>query len=132
MNHFAGSPDVVALSFIDCINRGDVEGLVALMTDDHELRIFDEPPVSGRQALRDGWTWYARSFPRYLIHPQQFAIKGDEAAVLGCTTGSHLGLPDDEERKLTLIWVAVADGPRLRSWTLIYDTPENRRSYGLE
>jgi hypothetical protein len=40
-------PTAVALGFIDCINRGDLDGLVALMSDDHRLEIFDEPPVVG-------------------------------------------------------------------------------------
>jgi hypothetical protein len=53
-------------------------------------------------------------------------------AILGHTTGSHLGLSDDEERQLTLIWLAeVVDGG-IRSWRLIEDTPENRHWFGLE
>jgi hypothetical protein len=56
---------------------------------------------------------------------------GDVVAVLGHTTGSHLGLPDDEESKLTLIWLGeVVDG-LVRSWTLIEDTPEHRLRHGL-
>jgi hypothetical protein len=35
-------PAVAAvISFIDCINRGDPDGLGMLMTDDHELIVFD-------------------------------------------------------------------------------------------
>ena len=32
----------VAVRFIDCVNRTDLDGLVATMTDDHLLEIFDE------------------------------------------------------------------------------------------
>ena len=31
----------VAVRFIDCVNRTDLDGLVATMTDDHRLEIFD-------------------------------------------------------------------------------------------
>ena len=33
------------VSFIDRINRGDVDGLGRLMTEDHRLKVFDEDPL---------------------------------------------------------------------------------------
>jgi hypothetical protein len=52
-------------------------------------------------------------------------------AVLGYTTGSHLGLPDEQERTQTLIWTAeIADG-LVRVWRLVPDTPEVRRALGF-
>ena len=61
------------IGFIDRVNRGDPEGLVAMMTDDHELRILDEPPVVGREANRKAWRAYMTSFPRYAILPHRIA-----------------------------------------------------------
>ena len=52
-------------------------------------------------------------------------------AVLGHTTGSHLGLADDEESRLTLIWVAECVNGAVSGWTLVEDTPLNRERYGL-
>ena len=37
------------ISFIDCINRGDVAALGRMMADDHALRVFDEAPLIGRR-----------------------------------------------------------------------------------
>ena len=51
--------------------------------------------------------------------------------MLGTTTGSHLGLPDDEERKLTVIWRAEVYDGRLRLWQILEDTPANRKACGL-
>ena len=52
-------------------------------------------------------------------------------AVLGVTTGSHLGLPDEEEMRLSVIWLAhVVDG-RLSSWRVAADTPELRAQLGI-
>jgi hypothetical protein len=56
---------------------------------------------------------------------------GDTAAVLGCTTGSHLNLPDNEERQLTLIWLGTCRDGFLANWTLIEDTAQNRARWGL-
>jgi hypothetical protein len=51
--------------------------------------------------------------------------------VLGHTTGSHLGLDDAEESRLTLIWVTEVVEGALRGWRLIEDTPAGRARYHL-
>jgi hypothetical protein len=72
------------------------------------------------------------SYPAYVISPHRLAERAGVVAVLGHTTGSHLGLPDDQEIQLTLLWVAeVVDGA-LHSWRLLEDTPDNRQRFGLE
>jgi ketosteroid isomerase-like protein len=124
-------PVIAVRRFIDCINAGDVDALAALMTDDHELVVFDESPLRGRDANVTAWRGYADSYPFYVIAAHRIVERAGAVAVLGHTTGSHLGLPDDEERRLSLIWLAdVVDG-RLRSWRLVQDTPERRQQLGL-
>ena len=125
-------PRAVTIAFIDCINRGDAEALGRLMSEDHSLYVFDEPPVTGRTRNVEAWHGYASSFPNYVIHPHRVAAHGSRVAVLGHTTGSHLGLPDPEEEKLTLIWVADVEGGAIRSWRLIEDTGHNRHRLGLD
>ncbi len=125
------SPREVVADFVDCINRGDVAGLGALMTDDHELRVFDEEPVRGKQANVDAWRGYAAAFPAYTIVVRAVAERAGVVAALGHTTGSHLGLPADEEQELTLIWLAEVSDGLVRSWTLVEDSPPARREWGL-
>lgn len=118
-------------AFIAAINARDVDALSALMTDDHELVVFDEPPLRGREANAEAWRGYVEGFPAYVITPHETVERDGVVAVRGHTTGSHLALPEDEERQLTLIWVAeVVDG-KLRSWRLLEDTPDRRRSLGI-
>ena len=125
-------PVAVAIGFVDRINRGDVDALGKLMTDDHELLVFDEPPVAGREANVDAWRGYLQSFPDYVIYPRRIAESDRNVAILGHTTGSHLGLPDAEESSLTMIWLAEVVGGAVRRWRLVEDEPENRRRFGLE
>jgi hypothetical protein len=67
-----------------------------------------------------------------VIHPRRIAEVGGSVAVLGHTTGSHLGLPDAEESRQTLIWLAdVIDGA-LSNWVLVEDNSANRRRFGLQ
>jgi SnoaL-like domain len=123
----------LAIAFINAINQGDVPALVSLMTADHRLQIFDEPPVVGRDANQRTWTGYLESFSSYLIYPRRIADCGHGvAAVLGHTTGSHLGLSDAEEAKDTLIWLAETTDGAVAVWTLVEDSPLNRARYGLD
>lgn len=98
------------------------------MTDDHRLQIFTEEPVVGTEANEKAWRGYFKSFPEYVIYPRRIVEVTDTlVAILGHTTGSHLGLPDDEESRQTLIWLAETASGRLSDWTLVDDTPANRR-----
>ena len=51
--------------------------------------------------------------------------------MIGHTTGSHLGLADDEETKITVIWRAEVRDGRLAAWQIIEDTPAARTALGL-
>jgi ketosteroid isomerase-like protein len=119
------------VAFIDRINRGDLDGLIAMMAPGHVMRVRDEPPVSGSEALATAWSGYFAAFPRYVVYPRAFVEHGDHVAMLGSTTGSHLGLPDEEERRIDVVWTAEVKDGKLLSWTIVEDTPETRRRLGL-
>jgi ketosteroid isomerase-like protein len=124
-------PLAAVVSFIDCINRGDVDALAKLMTADHRLLVLDEPPLTGRAQNVDAWKGYMSAFPRYVIYPRHAVDDGPRVAVLGSTTGSHLGLPDDEERRLGVIWLAEVTDGALSRWQIVADTPRARADAGL-
>ncbi|MGI8332733.1 nuclear transport factor 2 family protein [Actinomadura scrupuli] len=124
-------PVAVAISFVDRINRADTAGLSTLMSADHELRVFDEEPVIGRAANAEAWAAYFADFPDYVLYPRTLAADGQMVAILGHTTGSHLGLDDDAEARLTLIWLVRARDGEVLSWTPLEDTPAHRSAYGL-
>lgn len=69
-------PVAAVISFIDAINRGDVDRLVALMSPDHRLQVLHEPPLAGREANRAAWHGYATAFPDYVIYPDRFVHRG--------------------------------------------------------
>lgn len=124
-------PVALALSFIDCINRCDLATLSDLLSADHRLEVFDEVPLIGRQANTVAWSGYLEEFPGYVIYPRRIAERGASVAILGHTAGSHLGLSDEDERKLTLIWLADTRDGYVTRWKLIEDNTENRGAWGL-
>jgi ketosteroid isomerase-like protein len=124
-------PSAAAISFIDCINRGDLDGLTRLMTDDHTLIVLDEAPLVGLNANQDAWQGYFAAFPNYVIYPRHVIARGASVAVLGATTGSHLGLPDEEELNLQVVWLAETVEGRLSLWRVAEDTTELRSALGF-
>jgi len=125
-------PVAAVISFIDCINRGDIDGLSQLMTEDHELVVFDEEGLRGRAGNTQAWAGYAAAYPDYVIYPRAVAEPREgRVAVLGHTTGSHLGLADHEERAQGVIWLAEVRDGQLRSWRLLEDTPDRRAELRL-
>jgi ketosteroid isomerase-like protein len=119
------------VGFIDGINRGDIAQLASLMTDDHRLHVFDESPLDGKQANIDAWKSYTSAFRAYVLYPRQLVADGAQVVVLGHTTGSHLQLPDEQERELTLLWRAIVRDGQLALWELIEDTPVRRAEFGV-
>jgi len=119
------------VSFIDCVNRTDLDGLTALLHADHELLVLDEPPIVGRDANVEAWRGYFTAFPEYVIYPRMLVEHGLRVTVLGNTTGSHLNLPDEEELALVVIWIAEVDHGRLSRWQVCEDTAGVRRALGL-
>jgi len=101
------------------------------MAQDHRLQVLDEQPLVGRSANIEAWHGYADSFPNYVIYPHVIVETAGGVAVLGHTTGSHLGLPDADEAKILVIWHAHVAGGFLRSWSVVDDTPEARARVGL-
>ena len=103
-----------------------------LMSEGHELRVLDEPPVVGRETNVDAWRGYFDLCPDYIIYPEQIGETADDVAILGYTTGSHLALPDNEERLLKVIWRAetTPDG-RVAVWGVLDDSAGLRIRLGL-
>ena len=124
-------PVASVISFIDAINRADVDRLGALMDDDHQLQVLDEPSLDGKDANVKAWQGYATSFPDYVIYPHEIVEDGEHVVVLGHTTGSHLDLPEEEERRLTVIWRATVRDGLLTCWQILEDTPGRRKQLGL-
>jgi hypothetical protein len=124
-------PVAAVVSFIDAVNRADLDRLAALMHVDHRLVVLDEAPVVGRAANIRAWHGSLSSFPSYVIYPRLIAGDGHRVAVLGTTTGSHLGLPDEEESRLAVIWLAEVESGTLSLWQVAEDTPGTRERAGI-
>lgn len=70
-------------AFNDAFNRHDVDGMMALMTEDCVFENTYPPPdgarFSGAAAVRGFWQQFFRDSPRATIHSEEFFSAGDRA-----------------------------------------------------
>jgi ketosteroid isomerase-like protein len=113
-------PKAITLKFIDRINSGDPDGLMALQTDDFTFTSYSEEVYVGK----DGWHDYFSSYPKYKIHVEKLITSGNGVAVIGHTTGCHVG-PKIEE-KWTILWTAQVRNGLIAEWRIYSDIEEIR------
>lgn len=119
------TPASVALAFIERINARDLDGLTALLTDDHLFIDYRGNEERGRDLVREGWAGYFRAYPDYRIRVDHVLTSGDGVAIVGRTTGSHVG-PDVEANE-AVVWTADIDHGRVAEWR-IYAGERTRRA----
>jgi len=126
----AENPVDVALRFVECINRGDLNSLVALMPEDHTFVDLAGDVEKGRQTMKSGWKQYFTACPEYMIHISDIYLVENEVILVGRTTGSHVGLPRQEEIRDPIIWVAKVEAGLVKEWRLYLDSEERRAQLG--
>jgi ketosteroid isomerase-like protein len=108
-------------AFIDRINAHDVEGLSALMSDDHTFIDAHGNQVSGREKMIVGWRGYFEWFPDYRIEITDMFGNNGSLALFGFAGGSFKGKPTESWR-LPAAWKAIAKDGRVALWQVFADT----------
>jgi ketosteroid isomerase-like protein len=105
--------------FIDCINQHHVEGIAALMSDDHVFVDALGTMTHGRDALRWGWGEYYRMFPDYQIEIHEITSTGNVVGVFGLARGTYV--PDgvirtENQWKISAAWMGVVRNGLVSEW----------------
>jgi ketosteroid isomerase-like protein len=108
-------------AFTERINAHDVEGLSALMSDDHTFIDAHGNQVSGRENMIAGWRGYFEWFPDYSIEVADVFEDGDKLALFGFAGGSFKGKPTESWR-LPAAWKAIVKDGRVTLWQVFADT----------
>jgi ketosteroid isomerase-like protein len=114
----------VALAFVDTINRHDIDGLVALMTEDHCFVDGLGQIVRGREQMKDGWIGYFGWFPDYSIKLDQMLSRGNVVGLFGTAQGTHLvngNLLPENHWEIPAAWKAVVHRGRVSEWRVYAD-----------
>lgn len=114
-----------AIGFNDAITRGDLDGLVRLMTPDHTFTDSAGSVVSGREACREAWAGFFAAFPGYRNVFTAVATSGDVVILAGYSECSEPALAG------RALWRATVSGDRVASWAVSEDSAANRDRLGL-
>jgi ketosteroid isomerase-like protein len=109
----------IALKFVECINNQDIEGLVSLMTEGFTMIAYEGKLETGRELMKEGFQGYFTDFPEYKIHISKVARSGDDIAIIGKTTGSHIS--PEIDAKETVIWTAKVEDNLVSEWRIFSD-----------
>jgi ketosteroid isomerase-like protein len=114
----------VALEFVSKINRHDVGGLAALMSEDHRFIDGLGQSVDGRERMEKGWLSYFAWFPDYLIKIDEILSNGNVVALFGTAEGTFLvngKLLAENRWKIPAAWKAVTRGQQVSEWRVYAD-----------
>lgn len=118
--------EAVVLRFVDAINHSDVDGLAALMTDNHAFVDSDGSRISGPSAVLEGWSQYFSMMLDYRVVVQETFSSGDTVVLVGTATGMYScdGRPHPENRwAVPAAWRAVVEAERVAVWQ-VFVNPE--------
>ena len=123
-------PIAVVLAFEEKINAGDVDGVVALMTEDGVFIDSMGAKITGHAKLRQAWTEYLRIVPDYRISHTEIFSQGAVVAMFGEARGTFTqdGLMHKENGWSTpAAWRAVVENGRVRAWQVYADNEPIRQ-----
>jgi ketosteroid isomerase-like protein len=118
-----GSIDVVR-EFIERINQHDVDGLSAVLTEDHRFIDSLGSVFLGRGTLRLGWADYFRLVSDYRITVDEFAEGRSSLLMVGSVEGRSAGV----EWKVPAAWRAVVRDGLIAEWQVYVDNEPLRAS----
>ena len=124
------TPLEVVRAFVDRINAHDVDGLAALMTEDHRFIDSLGQAVHGRKAVRAGWDQYLGMVRDYRLLADEWLCDGSVVVLLGTAEGNCS--PDGARKPAgswttPAAWRAVVRGGQLAEWRVYADNEPIRR-----
>jgi len=125
----------VALAFVDRINRHDVPGLAALMTEDHRFVDGLGQEVRGREQMEKGWLGYLAWFPDYSIKVDDALSHGNVVALFGTAQGTYAvqgQLSVEAHWEIPAAWKAVVRDGRVSEWRVYADNEPVWKIMGIK
>jgi uncharacterized protein (TIGR02246 family) len=126
-------PAELVLAFMERINQRDVNGLCALMTEDHVFVDALGARVQGRENMRKAWTGYFSMIPDYKVSHEEVLQQGNVVAVFGTARGTYA--PEGRLKKenfweIPAAWKAVVRNGQIAEWRVYADNQPVRKLMG--
>jgi len=130
----SAAPVDAVLAFMERINATDVDGLCALMTEDHVFVDGLGNRIQGREVMRKGWTGYFRMFPDYRVSHVEIFAHSDVVASFGnaeATFAVNGKLAKENHWSVPAAWRAVVRDGLIAEWQVYADNQAARKIMGV-
>lgn len=120
----------VVMDYIDRINHHDIDGLLQLMSDDHEFSDSTGVNIHGKEEMKLAWFDFFVNFPDYTIIPDDIVIEKELGAVFGIAKGTYLAdgeLTDKNKFKVPAAWKATIIDGKISEWKVFADFDQVRK-----
>ena len=128
------APVDVVLAFMERINAADVDGLCALMTEDHVFVDGLGNRMQGREAMRKGWAGYFRMFPNYRVSHEESLFARRCGGGVWQRRKRPTRRKENWRRKITgacpAAWRAVVRDGLIAEWQVYADNQAARKIMG--
>ncbi|MDR1344657.1 MAG: nuclear transport factor 2 family protein [Tannerellaceae bacterium] len=119
--------EAIVRRFNDCINKRNIKGLTALMTDDHVFVDTAGNRIIGVADNRNlAWTPFFERFPGYRNVFEIVIVNGSRVVIQGYSV-----CPGSSLDNFRAIWVAEVSEKKISLWSIYPDTGKNRKLFGL-
>lgn len=116
----------VVIRFNECVNGGDLDGLVTLMTASHRHVDSSGFVVAGREECAERWRGFFTEYPTYRDVFESVRSEGDLVRAVG-----YSECPGAVQLEGPALWSAIVEDGLVAEWHVHADTPQARRELGL-
>jgi ketosteroid isomerase-like protein len=112
-------PKFIALQYNEFINNRDLEGVIALMADNHRF-IDTKNRVETKEQMKTSWSQFFTEYPDYKNIFHTVISRGNFVILLGHSECSEPVLDGPA------IWTAIVANDLIQEWRIYDDMEENR------
>lgn len=125
MQENGNQPKTIVSAFVEKINEKDIDGLAALMNENHQFIDDEDEVMEGKTKCLASWTVFFQLFPDFRNEVEYFKVKGELVVMAGNSVCSEPSLSGPA------IWTARVDGDKVSEWRVHTDSKTNRRKLGI-
>jgi ketosteroid isomerase-like protein len=129
-HHNSESVTRVARAFVNAINHQSVEGITALMTEDHVFVDSLGTRTDGKQRMKAGWDAYFRKVPDFNIVIDETLVEGAVVVMLGTAQGTYSSdgvLRPENKWSTPAAWRVLTRGSFVAEWRIYADNEPIRQ-----
>ena len=118
-------PKLIALLYNEHINSRNLEGVIALMAENHRF-IDTKNRVEDKEQMKTSWAEFFTEYPDYKNVFQTIISRGNLVIMLGHSKCSEPVLDGPA------IWTAKVNNDQVTEWRIFLDNEENRKLLEIE